>query len=124
MLRSGLKRDFQSSSSPWRKSVAKMAHEECQHPLHLVTVLGRATENVIVPASLVVHGFHRLTGRSQRRLKVARHLYVRERAPAVGGAVCRAMQHQDRCFDLRGKVSELTWIARGVENGGLHVTHS
>jgi hypothetical protein len=39
-----------------------------------------------VPALLVVHGSHRLTGRSQCRLKVTRHLYVRDRDP-VGGAV-------------------------------------
>src|SRR5262245_52488155 len=100
-----------------------MAQEERDHPLHLITVLSRASENVILPASLVVHGFHRFPGRSQRRLKVARHLYVRGRPPTIDWAICRAMQHQDGCLEQRGKVSQLTWIARGVEYGGLHVTH-
>src|SRR4029453_17343802 len=90
-----------------------MAQEEREHPLHLVAVLSRASENVIVPASLVVHSFHRLPGRSQRRLKVARHLYVRDCPPAVNWAVCCAMQHQDGYLELRGKVKQLTWIYRG-----------
>jgi hypothetical protein len=68
--------------------------------------------------------FHRLSSRSQRPLEVARHLYIRELGPAVFGAVCRAVQHQDGCFELRDEISKLTRIARGTENDGLHITYS
>ncbi len=60
-----------------------MAPQEGQHLLYLVAVLRRATENVIVPASLVVHGLHRFTSRSQLRLEIARHLDVRDRDPVI-----------------------------------------
>src|SRR5712692_768598 len=88
-----------------------MTPQEGQHLLYLVAVLRRATENVIVPASLVVHGLHRLTSRPEFRLEIARHLDVRDCDSAVSGTVCRAVQYQDRCPDLNGKV---TWIASGV----------
>ena len=39
-------------------SVAQMAQEERQDPLHFVAVLRRVSENVIVPSPVVVDSFH------------------------------------------------------------------
>ena len=86
-----------------------MAKEEREHLLYLVAALSRAREYTVVPASLVIHGFHWLPGHSQRCLKVPRHLYVRGRRPTVVGAICCAMQHQDGRLDLRGQVSKMIW---------------
>ena len=70
-----------------------MTTEEREHLLNLIVSLGRARENAIVSAALVVYGLHWLLTPSQGRLEVARHLYVRECRPAVIGMICGAMQH-------------------------------
>ena len=99
-----------------------MAKEKRQYLLYLIVALSRTRENAIVPAFLVIHGFHWLPSPSQRCLKVVRHLYVRGCRTAVVGAIRCAMQHQDGDLDLRGQVKKMVWIAGGVEDDGLHVT--
>jgi len=58
---------------PWRRfvrlasdaiSLAQMAAQEREHLLHLVAVLCRVGEDVVVPSPLVIHSLYRLAGGS------------------------------------------------------------
>ena len=60
-----------------------MSSEERDYSLYLVAILIPVLENVIVPATLVVEGFHRLARLSEFSLEVACHLHVSDWCAAV-----------------------------------------
>src|SRR4029453_7592578 len=103
-----------STSAP---SLAEMAAQKGDHLLYLVTVLGRAGEDVVVLPPFVVHGLHRFTSGSELRFKIAGHLNVGDRDSPISGTVRRSVQHENRGLNLRGQASR---IAIRIENGGPH----
>lgn len=74
--------------------------QKLEHLLYLVAVLGRAGENVIVPASVVVHGLNRFASGPQLPLEASCHLDVRDRYSSVCRTVGGTVQHEEGRLDL------------------------
>ena len=101
-------------------SLAEMATEERQQPLHLIATLRPAAEQVVVPAPFVVHRFDRFPDVRQLASK-SRAILVTATPPSAGlsSAPCSCRRHgRGRILrGLRPKISA-AWIQVSTSDPG------